>query len=68
MDLTECLIGIAADSAIRAIVIKGAGERAFVAGADIKEIAAYASCSASNDRAEAMRAFVEKRSPRFRGD
>ncbi len=39
-DLTECLLGIAADPAIRAIVIKGAGERAFVAGADIKEMAA----------------------------
>ena len=29
VDLTECLIGIAADRAIRAIVIKGAGGRAF---------------------------------------
>ncbi len=38
-DLTACLLAIAKDEKIRVVVIKGAGERAFVAGADIKEMA-----------------------------
>lgn len=37
----ECtLYGIGQDSAVRAVVLTGAGEKAFVAGADIKEMAA----------------------------
>lgn len=39
-DLIDCLLGIAKDREIRVVVIKGAGDRAFVAGADIKEMAA----------------------------
>ncbi|MBT3370637.1 MAG: hypothetical protein HOA08_14130 [Rhodospirillaceae bacterium] len=38
-DLTACLLAIAKNREIRVVVIKGAGERAFVAGADIKEMA-----------------------------
>ena len=38
--LTEALADVEADAAIRAIVLTGAGEKAFVAGADVTELAA----------------------------
>lgn len=37
-EMSDLLDAIAADSDVRVIVLKGAGERAFVAGADIKEM------------------------------
>jgi enoyl-CoA hydratase len=37
-DLSNCLAGLESETDIRAIVIRGAGEKAFVAGADIKEM------------------------------
>jgi enoyl-CoA hydratase/carnithine racemase len=37
--LTEALGALAADHALRAVVITGAGERAFIGGADIREMA-----------------------------
>ncbi|MBI2777339.1 MAG: enoyl-CoA hydratase/isomerase family protein [Chloroflexi bacterium] len=39
-ELTDALEALDADAACRAIVITGAGERAFAAGADIRELAA----------------------------
>ena len=36
-ELEEELVALDADEGVRAIVLKGAGERAFVAGADISE-------------------------------
>ncbi len=38
-ELDGCLAGLAADPAVRAVVLTGAGEKAFVAGADIGELA-----------------------------
>ncbi len=40
LDLDACVAALAADPAVRALVITGAGEKAFVAGADIAELAA----------------------------
>jgi enoyl-CoA hydratase/carnithine racemase len=39
-ELTRCFDGLATDDAVRAIVVTGAGERAFSAGADIREFVA----------------------------
>jgi enoyl-CoA hydratase len=39
-ELDEALDGLAADDAVRAVIITGAGEKAFAAGADIHELAA----------------------------
>lgn len=38
-ELDECFHGIAADAEISAVILTGAGEKAFVAGADINELA-----------------------------
>lgn len=45
-ELSQALDGIAADDSARVLVITGAGERAFAAGADITEIAALGPDSA----------------------
>jgi len=37
-DLAACLADLEGDDAVRVIVLRGAGDRAFVAGADIKEM------------------------------
>ncbi len=39
-ELGDCFAALAADDAVRAVVLTGAGEKAFVAGADIAELAA----------------------------
>lgn len=39
-DLTRCFDGLATDDAIKVIVVTGAGDRAFSAGADIREFVA----------------------------
>ena len=36
-DLTRCFDGIAIDEGVKVVVVTGAGERAFSAGADIRE-------------------------------
>src|SRR4026208_2152057 len=38
-DLSAAMAGFKADAAVRAIVLTGAGEKAFIAGADINELA-----------------------------
>ncbi len=37
-ELTECLAGLKSDASVGAVVLTGAGEKAFVAGADIQEL------------------------------
>jgi enoyl-CoA hydratase len=45
-ELRSVLLELKADAAVRAIVVTGAGEKAFVAGADISELAAQTPASA----------------------
>jgi enoyl-CoA hydratase len=45
-ELDACLATIAADGALRALVLTGAGEKAFVAGADIAEMSAMSPAQA----------------------
>jgi enoyl-CoA hydratase len=47
------------DAAARAIVLTGAGEKAFVAGADIKELAAQSPAEMLRTSAEGQQAFLE---------
>jgi enoyl-CoA hydratase len=49
-ELTACLIAISKDPDIRVVVIKGAGDKAFVAGADIKEMAAAGGAETGSER------------------
>ncbi|MBT5079649.1 MAG: enoyl-CoA hydratase/isomerase family protein, partial [Rhodospirillaceae bacterium] len=49
-ELTACLIAISKDPDIRVVVIKGAGDKAFVAGADIKEMAAAEGAETGSER------------------
>jgi enoyl-CoA hydratase len=51
--LVETLAALATDDTLRAVILTGAGERAFVGGADINEMAAI-------DGPEAARAFITK--------
>jgi enoyl-CoA hydratase len=45
-DLTQALRHLAADTSVRAVVLRGTGDKAFVAGADIKEMGALDPTSA----------------------
>jgi enoyl-CoA hydratase len=38
-ELTDCFRGLGADAAVRAVILTGAGEKAFIAGADIAVLA-----------------------------
>ena len=40
-ELDECFRSLQQDEDVRAVIITGAGEKAFIAGADIKELATY---------------------------
>ena len=40
-ELDACFSGLQKDPEVRAVILTGAGEKAFVAGADINELAAY---------------------------
>ena len=40
-ELDACFRGLEQDSGVRAVILTGAGEKAFVAGADINELATY---------------------------
>jgi enoyl-CoA hydratase/carnithine racemase len=46
VELSHAFAGLKADSAVRAVVLTGAGERAFIAGADIAELAEMAPAAA----------------------
>lgn len=39
-ELSACMAGLKADDSVRAVILTGAGEKSFVAGADINELAA----------------------------
>ena len=52
-EFVEAMAGLAADGTLRAVVLTGAGERAFVGGADINEMAALPG-------PDAARAFIGK--------
>lgn len=45
-ELQRCFDGLAADPAVRVVILRGAGEKAFVAGADIGELAAMSASEA----------------------
>ncbi len=47
-ELSKALDGIAADEDIRVLILTGAGEKAFVAGADITELATYTALQAKS--------------------
>jgi enoyl-CoA hydratase len=51
-ELTACLHALETDASVRAVVLTGAGDRAFVAGADIGQMADY--------QPQQARAFAEK--------
>jgi enoyl-CoA hydratase len=40
-ELLEAIAGLSADASVRAVVLTGAGDKAFVAGADVAEMAAF---------------------------
>jgi enoyl-CoA hydratase len=54
-ELSEALDRIAADEDIRALVLTGAGDKSFVAGADITELATYNTLQAKNFAAKGQR-------------
>jgi enoyl-CoA hydratase len=45
-ELQHCFEALAADDAVRAVILSGSGEKAFVAGADISELATQTAISA----------------------
>ena len=62
--LPEALDRLEADPAVRAIVLKGAGERAFISGADISE---FATQRASEEAVAAYDELAEGATQRLRG-
>jgi len=56
-ELTQVLEGCKGDSAVDVVMIIGAGERAFVAGTDIKELASLNSASGREFSANGQRVF-----------
>ncbi len=57
-ELDVCLAAVAEDRAVRALVVTGAGEKAFVAGADIAEMSAMTAEQARLFAAAGQRAFA----------
>jgi enoyl-CoA hydratase len=47
-ELSQALDAIAADESVRVLILTGAGEKAFVAGADIGELATFSALQAKN--------------------
>jgi enoyl-CoA hydratase/carnithine racemase len=60
-ELSDCFGAIQRDGQIRAVILNGSGEKAFVAGADVSEIAALTSLAARemSRRAQAVFDFIE---------
>jgi enoyl-CoA hydratase/carnithine racemase len=60
-ELRECFEAIAQDNDTRAVILTGAGEKAFVSGADIAELAKSSAlnCREISRRAQAVFAFIE---------
>jgi enoyl-CoA hydratase len=56
-ELSEVTLGLGADAGVRAVVITGAGDRAFVAGADIGELVRLDAVSAVRVSREGQRIF-----------
>ena len=56
-ELDACFAGLALDSDARAVVVTGAGEKAFVAGADIRELASQDASAAKRRSLAGQRAF-----------
>lgn len=56
-ELDAALDGLAADGAVRAVILTGAGEKAFAAGADIQELAALSAVDGQALAARGQRIF-----------
>ena len=56
-ELGDAMAGLGADEAVRAIVLTGAGEKAFVAGADINELAVQTPVQGKEHAAAGQRVF-----------
>ncbi|MBM3776218.1 MAG: enoyl-CoA hydratase [Acidobacteria bacterium] len=56
-ELAEAIERAGADSAVRALILTGAGEKAFAAGADIRELAAFTPLEAREQAAHGQRVF-----------
>ncbi len=59
-ELSQALDELESDAAVRAIVVTGAGEKAFAAGADIAELNALATAGSGADQARAGQALTRK--------
>lgn len=59
-ELSHALDALERDETVRAIVITGAGEKAFAAGADIAELSALATAGSGADQARAGQALTRK--------
>ncbi|HEV2907714.1 MAG TPA: enoyl-CoA hydratase-related protein [Candidatus Eremiobacteraceae bacterium] len=59
-ELSRVFDELEADRAVRAVILTGAGDRAFVAGADIGELAALADASAGAEKARAWHTVGHK--------
>ena len=57
-DLEQCFEAIERDASVRAVILTGAGEKAFVAGADINELATLQPIEARNHAARGQRLFT----------
>ncbi len=56
-ELDECFLRLSADDAVKVVIVTGAGERAFVAGADIRELAEQGAHEARARARAGQRAF-----------
>ena len=57
-ELEQCVAEVERDPAVRAVIVTGAGEKAFVAGADINELAALEPIVARDHAARGQRLFT----------
>jgi len=59
-ELSDCFTALENDAAIRCVILTGSGEKAFVAGADIKEFAAFDQASGKRLAAEGQKLLFDK--------